>query len=635
MPGFPLFRYLTLVVFILGLGSVKAALSQSTPPLGHIVIVALENHSYSDVVGSSSMPYLNSLINQYGLAQNFIANVHGSFPDYAMLTTGELITAAGSGLPNDFPISIDNLVRELNAAGKTWKVYAESIPSTGYTGADSYPYVKTHNPFAYMTDVLNSSTQANNIVPFSQFASDLAANALPNFAFVIPNQEDDAHDCPGGGTSCSDATILSTADQWLQTNIAPLLSNGAFQQNGLLVIWWDEGNGSDTNAGGKVAITMVGPTIKPGYRSTTTYHHENLLRTIAEGLGLGFPGASVYVQSMGEFFGPNTTPGSITGHVTDASTGAALSGATVSYSGGSTTTDSNGNYTLSNVAAGTYSVTAAHSGYGSVTSSVTVTAATSSTLNFQLTATSSPGAITGHVNDSSTGAALSGATVSYSGGSTTTDSSGNYAFANVNPGPYSLTASHSGYNSQTSSVTVASGTTATLNFQLTAASASPGAITGKVTNVSNPGETIASTTVSYSGGSTTTDSNGNYTLGNVAPGTYNVTASHTGWFSQTKSVTVTSGATSTLNFALATGGKVGGTVTNSSGSPISGTAVTITGGNISTTVNTTTNSTGGYNSNWVPVGPYTVTVSATGFTTQSQATTVTTGNTTTLNFTMH
>ena len=143
------------------------------------------------------MPYYNSLINQYGLAQNFIANVHGSFPDYAMLTTGELITQAGWGLPDDFPISIDNLVRELNAAGKTWKVYAESIPSAGYTGGDSYPYAKVHNPFAYMTDVLNSPTQAGKIVPFSQFASDLAANTLPNFSFVVPNVETRCPRLPG------------------------------------------------------------------------------------------------------------------------------------------------------------------------------------------------------------------------------------------------------------------------------------------------------------------------------------------------------------------------------------------------------------------------------------------------------
>src|SRR5262245_22656084 len=114
----------------------------STPQLGHVVIVAMENHSYNDVVGSSSMPYYNSLINQYGLAQNFYANVHGSFPDYAMVTTGELITASGAGLPNDFPLSINNIERELIKAGKTWKVYAEGLPSVGYTGSDQYPYLK-------------------------------------------------------------------------------------------------------------------------------------------------------------------------------------------------------------------------------------------------------------------------------------------------------------------------------------------------------------------------------------------------------------------------------------------------------------------------------------------------------------
>jgi hypothetical protein len=73
-------------------------------------------------------------------------------------------------------------------------------------------------------------------------------------------------------------------------------------------------------------------------------------------------------------------------------------------------------------------------------------------------------------------------------------------------------------------------------------------------------------------------------------------------------------------------------VTNSSGAVIANASVTITGGSISTTVKTTTNSSGVYNSNWVPVGSYTVTVAATGFTTQSQTATITTGNTTTLNF---
>jgi acid phosphatase len=675
------------------------------------VVVALENHSYSDVVGSSSMPFYNSLISRYGLAQNFFANVHGSFPDYAMLTSGELVTQAGWGLPDDFPLSIDNVERELIAGGKTWKVYAEGLPSVGYTGADQYPYVKRHNPFAYMSDNVGTS-QANNIVPFSQFATDLANNALPNFSFVIPNAINDSEDCPGGG-NCSDSTKLSTADQWLQANIQPLLSNPAFQKDGLLVLWWDEGNAADTNqGGGQVAVVLAGPTIKPGFRSTTFYRHENVLRTIAEGMGLGFPGASIYVTSMAEFFGPSTTPGTISGHVTNANTGAAIAGATVSFSGGSTTTDSNGAYSFSNVASGTYNVTASQNGFTSQTNSVTVSSGATSTLDFHLNPSSTPGGITGHVTNSATGAAIAGATVGFSGGSTTTDSNGAYSFSSITPGTYSVTASQTGFTSQTNSVAVSSGATSTLDFHLSAAptagaftghvtnantaaaiagatvsfsggstttdsngaysfsnvapgtysvtvsatgftsqtgsvtvssgatstldfqlsqASTPGTITGRVTNITTGGS-VSGATVSFSGGSTTADGSGNYTFTGVAPGTYNVTATHSGYFPVTNSATVASGAAVTLNFALATGGKVAGTVTNAGGTPITGASVSITGGSISTTVNITTSSSGGYNSNWVPVGTYTVTVSASGHATQSKSTTINTGATTTLNF---
>src|SRR5262249_15990356 len=147
------------------------------------------------------------------------------------------------------------------------------------------------------------------------------------------------------------------------------------------------------------------------------YRHENLLRTLAEGLGLGFPGSSIYVSSMAEFFGPNTSVGAITGHVTDRTTGAAISGATVSSSGGSTVTDATGTYTLSNVPTGSPSVTASRNGYIARTSSVTVTSGATATLDFQLDpgSTSSPGTISGRVTNLANGVALSGATISFSG----------------------------------------------------------------------------------------------------------------------------------------------------------------------------------------------------------------------------
>ncbi len=284
---------------------------------GHVVIVVEENHSYSSVIGSPEMPYLNSLANQYGLATNYFANTHPSIGNYFMLTTGQIITNddAFSGI-----VTADNIVRQLAAANKTWKSYAESLPSVGYTGGDVYPYSKHHNPFAYLSDVLNSPTQRNNLVPFSQFASDLAANNLPKYPFIVPNLLNDAHD----GT-------LAAADSWLQTNIAPLIANSVFQQDGLLVIVFDESDFSDTqHGGGQVPLVIVSPQAKPAFRSTTFYQHESTLRLMAQGIGLtSLPGAAATAADMGEFFlsgpGPvisslSLSPTSVTGGVSSQGT---------------------------------------------------------------------------------------------------------------------------------------------------------------------------------------------------------------------------------------------------------------------------------------------------------------------------
>jgi hypothetical protein len=99
------------------------------------------------------MPYLNGLAKQYGLHTQYFADTHPSIGNYFMLTTGQIITN-DHGFPGT--VSADNLVRELLNVSKTWKSYAESLPSVGYTGGDVYPYVKHHNPFAYFSDVLSS-----------------------------------------------------------------------------------------------------------------------------------------------------------------------------------------------------------------------------------------------------------------------------------------------------------------------------------------------------------------------------------------------------------------------------------------------------------------------------------------------
>ena len=260
------------------------------PTFAHVVLVLEENHSYSDVIGNAAMPYLNSLAQQYGLAGQYYADAHPSLPNYFMLAVGmtETDTDSFTGVVSD-----DNLVRELVKAGKSWKCYAEALPSVGYLGGDVYPYFRHHNPFTYFSDVQNSLAQAANIVPFSQFSADLAHNALPQYAFIAPDALDDAHD----GT-------LAQADSWLQQNMAPMISNASFQNSGLLIITFDESETSDTaHGGGHVPTIVVSSRAKKNYVSQTFFQHESTLQLTLAASGVNsFPGASASAPSMAEFF---------------------------------------------------------------------------------------------------------------------------------------------------------------------------------------------------------------------------------------------------------------------------------------------------------------------------------------------
>jgi len=271
-----------------------------TPPppapsvrFGHVFLVVEENANFSDVIANPALPYLNGLANQYGLAANYFANAHPSIPNYFELTTGQILTLIDASTPSDFPVSSENVVRDLLAAGKSWKSYAEDLPSVGYTGGDTGRYAVRHNPLAYFTDVQSDNKQAQNLVPFSQFATDRSAANLPDYSFIVPNLCNDAHDCS-----------LGTADTWLKTNIDPLVQSAQFQKDGLLIIVFDEANTLDfTSGGGHVAAVIVSPLAKRGYKSIAFYQHQSVLRLVLEGLGVTkLPGDAAAAPVMWEFF---------------------------------------------------------------------------------------------------------------------------------------------------------------------------------------------------------------------------------------------------------------------------------------------------------------------------------------------
>ena len=272
------------------------------PQVQHVAIVMLENANYGDVIGPPNMPYLTSLLTQGSLVGKYYANSHPSIPNYFMTTTGQAITNDDSFSDT---VTTDNVARELSATNKSWKVYAESIPSIGYLGGDKGFYLRHHNPFSYFSDVQQSPTMAVNIVQFTELPLDLTSNSLPNYSFIIPNAANDGHSClDGSTTNCTLGSRLQRADMWLQTNIAPLIADPNFQKSGLLIIVFDESADDITNGGGHVVALLVGTHVKTGYAgNTTNYDHRSLLSLSMKALGVPtIPNGADAAPQMTEFF---------------------------------------------------------------------------------------------------------------------------------------------------------------------------------------------------------------------------------------------------------------------------------------------------------------------------------------------
>lgn len=266
------------------------------PQSHHVVLVMEENQSYSTVVGATTVwPNLNNLIAQGALPTNYYADSHPSIGNYFMLTTGQILTTDDNSTQ---VFNVDNIARRMLSTGVTFRIYAEGI-TQGYLGGNTGLYLIRHNPFAMLSDIADDQQVANQVLyPFSQFATDAANNALPDFSYIVPDVNDDAHN----GTP-------QQADTWLQTNIvAPLSTLSAFQAggDGLLIVNFDEALTTDTtNGGGHVSPVLWGPIVKPGYlqTSSTLYQHESMLRTMMEALGLADPpAAAATAPDMTEFF---------------------------------------------------------------------------------------------------------------------------------------------------------------------------------------------------------------------------------------------------------------------------------------------------------------------------------------------
>jgi len=227
--------------------------------------------------------------------------------------------------------------------------------------------------------------------------------------------------------------------------------------------------------------------------------------------------------------------------------GVGLGGVSVTDGTRSVTTGAGGQYTLTGVPPGLYTITPTLAGnvFAPASRSVTVIASDQTGLDFAVVG--STFRIAGQI--SVNGVGLAGVSVAVGGNTVTTDAIGNYDVTGLVAGTYAVQPSRAGYQFSPSSRTLTVGPDRT-DAGFTAVALRE--IRGKVMR---RGAGIAGITVAAGARTTTTDANGDYTLSNVTTGTYTVAPSGLGYTFDPASrvVSVSGGDVNGVGFAVVTG----------------------------------------------------------------------------------
>jgi len=223
----------------------------TAPPIQHVVVVMLENRSYSQVMGNPDAPYQTSLASQCGVGTAMFGATHTSAANYLGTSAGEFPASSppGCGSIGACADSSPNLYQQFDAAKLSWNAFMESMPSA-CTPSSGGAYKIGHNPVLFYSDISAAECQANDL-PVSDltaqsgaFWSDLQNQTLPSFSLISPNLNND-----GEGSGGSDAQLLA-ADTWLQAFVGTVQQSASYQAgNTVVLVAYDEGRGSDTVTG--------------------------------------------------------------------------------------------------------------------------------------------------------------------------------------------------------------------------------------------------------------------------------------------------------------------------------------------------------------------------------------------------
>lgn len=298
------------------------------------------------IFANPAAPFINSLVTpgnpnalQVSYASNYLAaglNEHPSEPNYLWAEAGTNYNAVTKTLiQNDADPSAaagnmftqtPHLTGQMNAAGVAWKNYQEdyqissaAVPTGGnvlvsksgtsssvtnpYYHTNQYNYAAKHDPMAFFSD-----TATQNVATFDSLRSDIAADTISvsnptatssfgKYNWITPNQYNDMHSnlstsftYNGVSYTAGDANqSIALGDNFLAQVVPEIENTQAYKNNGAIVIWMDETEGTNRDDTHHTLMEIVISPLAKGnaYVSTLEYNHSSDIKTMEEIFQLG------------------------------------------------------------------------------------------------------------------------------------------------------------------------------------------------------------------------------------------------------------------------------------------------------------------------------------------------------------
>ena len=186
----------------------------------------------------------------------------------------------------------------------SWTVPLASFSGTNaaytnsYNGSSQWNFACKHDGSLFFLDTNGSSATAantsttnpvvSNYAPLQQLAADLTNNTVAQYVVITPDQYNDMHTALSAGFTYNgvhytgDSAQVAQGDNFLAKLIPQIMASPAYKNNGAIVIWTDETEGTNQNDFNHTLTEIVLSPLAKGnaYASNLNFTHSSDIATM-------------------------------------------------------------------------------------------------------------------------------------------------------------------------------------------------------------------------------------------------------------------------------------------------------------------------------------------------------------------